>query len=61
VTIAMTSVLVDDQNKALRFSTEVLGFLPKQDVPMGEHRRLTVVSPQAPDGVNPVHLLRRAR
>jgi len=49
--IAMTSVLVDDQDKALRFYTDVLGFLPKHDVPMGEHRWITVVSPQAPDGV----------
>ncbi len=47
----MTSVLVDDQEKALRFYTDVLGFLPKNDVPMGEHRWITVVSPQAPDGV----------
>jgi catechol 2,3-dioxygenase-like lactoylglutathione lyase family enzyme len=51
VKIAMTSVLVDDQEKALRFYTDVLGFLPKHDVPMGEHRWITVVSPQAPDGV----------
>ena len=49
--IAMTSVLVDDQEKALRFYTDVLGFLPKNDIPMGEHRWITVVSPQAPDGV----------
>ena len=49
--IAMTSVLVDDQEKALRFYTDVLGFRPKHDVPMGEHRWLTVVSPEAPDGV----------
>jgi catechol 2,3-dioxygenase-like lactoylglutathione lyase family enzyme len=49
--IALTSVLVDDQEKALRFYTEVLGFRMKNDVPMGEHRWLTVVSPEAPDGV----------
>ena len=49
--IAMTSVLVDDQEKALRFYTDVLGFVTKNDVPMGEHRWLTVVSPQAQDGV----------
>ena len=49
--IAMTSVLVDDQEKALRFYTDVLGFVTKHDVPMGEHRWLTVVSPEAPDGV----------
>jgi catechol 2,3-dioxygenase-like lactoylglutathione lyase family enzyme len=51
VKIAMTSVLVDDQEKALRFYTDVLGFVPKNDIPMGEHRWLTVVSTEAPDGV----------
>jgi catechol 2,3-dioxygenase-like lactoylglutathione lyase family enzyme len=49
--ITVTSVLVDDQAKALGFYTEVLGFRTKNDIPMGEHRWLTVVSPQAPDGV----------
>ena len=49
--IYLTSVLVDDQEKALRFYTDVLGFVKKQDVPIGEHRWLTVVSPEAPDGV----------
>jgi catechol 2,3-dioxygenase-like lactoylglutathione lyase family enzyme len=49
--ITMTSVLVDDQDKALAFYTDVLGFRPKDDVPLGEHRWLTVVSPEAPDGV----------
>lgn len=48
--INLTSVLVDDQERALRFYTEVLGFELKHDVPMGEHRWLTVVSPQDPDG-----------
>src|SRR4051812_8277547 len=42
VKIAMTSVLVDDQEKALRFYTDVLGFVTKNDIPMGEHRWLTV-------------------
>jgi catechol 2,3-dioxygenase-like lactoylglutathione lyase family enzyme len=51
VKIAMTSVLVDDQEKALRFYTDVLGFAVKNDIPMGEHRWLTVVSPESPDGV----------
>lgn len=46
----MASVFVDDQDKALRFYTEVLGFAPKHDVPMGEHRWITVVSPDVPDG-----------
>ena len=49
--INLTSVLVDDQDKALRFYTEVLGFVKKTEVPMGEHRWLTVVSPDEPDGV----------
>ena len=49
--IAMTSIHVDDQEKALRFYTDVLGFVTKHDVPLGEHRWITVVSPQAPDGV----------
>jgi catechol 2,3-dioxygenase-like lactoylglutathione lyase family enzyme len=49
--INLTSVLVDDQDKALRFYTEVLGFVKKTEVPMGEHRWLTVVSPEDPAGV----------
>ena len=49
--INLASVLVDDQQKALRFYTEVLGFVKKTDVPLGEHSWLTVVSPEAPDGV----------
>jgi catechol 2,3-dioxygenase-like lactoylglutathione lyase family enzyme len=48
--INLTSVLVDDQAKALRFYTEVLGFVKKADVPLGEHRWLTVVSPEDPQG-----------
>src|SRR3954452_21949459 len=48
--INLTSVLVDDQAKALRFYTEVLGFVKKTDVPLGEHSWLTVVSPDEPDG-----------
>ena len=49
--ITLTSVLVDDQDKALAFYTDVLGFRTKTDLPLGEHRWLTVVSPDAPDGV----------
>ena len=49
--IVVTSVLVDDQERALRFYTEKLGFVKKTDVPMGAHRWLTVVSPEARDGV----------
>jgi catechol 2,3-dioxygenase-like lactoylglutathione lyase family enzyme len=48
--IYVTSVLVDDQEKALRFYTDVLGFVKKTDIPMGEARWLTLVSPDAPDG-----------
>ena len=48
--INLASVLVDDQAKALRFYTEVLGFQKKNDIPLGEHRWLTVVSPSDPDG-----------
>ena len=49
--INLASVLVDDQEKALRFYTEVLGFVKKTEVPLGEHRWLTVVSPGDRDGV----------
>jgi catechol 2,3-dioxygenase-like lactoylglutathione lyase family enzyme len=49
--ITLTSVLVDDQEKALAFYTDILGFRKKTDVPLGVHRWLTVVSPSAPDGV----------
>ncbi len=45
------SLLVDDQDKALRFYTEVLGFQKKTEVPLGEYRWLTVVSPDDPNGV----------
>ena len=48
--IKLTSVMVDDQAKALTFYTDVLGFETKHDVPLGEHRWLTVVSPADPDG-----------
>jgi catechol 2,3-dioxygenase-like lactoylglutathione lyase family enzyme len=48
--INLTSVLVDDQAKALQFYTDVLGFVKKADIPLGEHRWLTVVSPEQPDG-----------
>jgi catechol 2,3-dioxygenase-like lactoylglutathione lyase family enzyme len=48
--INVTSVLVDDQDKALQFYTEVLGFLTKTNIPIGEHRWLTVVSPDEPEG-----------
>jgi predicted enzyme related to lactoylglutathione lyase len=49
--IKLTSVYVDDQDKALRFYTEALGFVKKLDFPVGQARWLTVVSPEEPDGV----------
>lgn len=49
--INVTGVFVDDQEKALRFYTDVLGFRKKTEVPMGEFAWLTVVSPEQPDGV----------
>jgi catechol 2,3-dioxygenase-like lactoylglutathione lyase family enzyme len=48
--IVVTSVMVDDQAKAHRFYTEVLGFVTKNDIPLGDARWLTVVSPADPDG-----------
>jgi glyoxylase I family protein len=47
--IKLTSVMVDDQSKALRFYTDVLGFRKKHDIPVGEYRWITVVSPEGPD------------
>ncbi len=48
--IKLSSVLVDDQTKALAFYTEKLGFVKKTEIPMGEVKWLTVVSPDEPDG-----------
>jgi catechol 2,3-dioxygenase-like lactoylglutathione lyase family enzyme len=48
--ITVTSVYVDDQDKALRFYTDVLGFVKKTEIPLGEARWLTVVSPDDVDG-----------
>ena len=48
--IKLTSVPVQDQAKALKFYTEILGFIKKYDIPLGEHRWLTVVSSDDPDG-----------
>jgi glyoxylase I family protein len=47
--IKLTSIMVDDQDRALKFYTEVLGFRRKHDIPVGEYKWLTVVSPQGPD------------
>lgn len=49
--ITLASIPVQDQEKALRFYTEKLGFIPKRDIPLGDARWLTVVSPEEPDGV----------
>jgi glyoxylase I family protein len=51
VRIKLTSIMVDDQEKALRFYTDVLGFKKKHDVPVGEYRWITVTSPEGPDDV----------
>ncbi len=48
--IKLTSIYVDDQDKALRFYTEVLGFVKKSDFSQGPYRWLTVASPEEPDG-----------
>lgn len=47
--IRLTSIMVDDQEKALRFYTDVLGFEKKRDIPVGEYRWITVTSPEGPD------------
>lgn len=51
IKIHVTSVPVDNQAKALKFYTEKLGFIKKTEVPMGEHKWLTVVSPNEQNGV----------
>jgi len=51
VKIKITSIYVDDQEKALRFYTDVLGFNKKNDFSQGSYRWLTVVSPEQPEGV----------
>ena len=48
--IHLASVMVDDQQKALRFYTETLGFQLKHNIPLGEHAWITVVSEEAPEG-----------
>ena len=49
--INLASVFVDDQDKALNFYTETLGFVKKTEMPVGEFKWLTVVSPEDPDGI----------
>src|ERR1700751_1684762 len=46
--IKLTSLMVEDQEKALQFYTQVLGFVKKHDIPVGEYRWITVVSPDGP-------------
>ena len=49
--IKLTSIMVDDQDKGLRFYTEILGFKKKHDIPVGEYRWITVTSPEGPEEV----------
>lgn len=49
--IKLTSIMVNNQDKALKFYTEVLGFRKKHEIPMGEYKWLTVVSPEGPDDI----------
>lgn len=49
--IRLTSLMVDDQDKARTFYTDVLGFRKKHEIPVGEYKWLTVVSPDGPDEV----------
>jgi predicted enzyme related to lactoylglutathione lyase len=48
--IKLTSVFVNDQEKALQFYTKILGFVKKSDFPVGEYRWLTLTSPEEPEG-----------
>ena len=49
--INLSSIMVNDQSRALKFYTEKLGFVKKTDMPIGEYRWLTVTSPEGPEGV----------
>jgi catechol 2,3-dioxygenase-like lactoylglutathione lyase family enzyme len=49
--VNLSSILVDDQEKALKFYTDVLGFVLKASIPIGEYRWLTVTSPDGPEGI----------
>lgn len=48
--VIVTSIFVQDQEKALKFYTETLGFVKKHDIPVGEHRWIALVSPEDQDG-----------
>lgn len=49
--IKLTSIMVDDQAKALKFYTDVLGFQKKHEIPVGEYKWLTVTSPEGPNDI----------
>ena len=49
--IKLTSIMVDDQDKALKFYTEVLQFRKRHDIPVGQYKWLTVVSPEGPEDI----------
>ncbi len=49
--INLSSIMVDDQERALKFYTDVLGFVKKTDMSIGEYRWLTVTSPEGPEGI----------
>jgi len=49
--IRLSSIMVNDQDKALKFYTEVLGFQKKHEIPMGPYKWLTVISPEGPEEV----------
>jgi glyoxylase I family protein len=49
--IKLTSIMVDHQDKALRFYTEVLGFRKKHEIPVGEYKWITVVGPEGPEDI----------
>jgi catechol 2,3-dioxygenase-like lactoylglutathione lyase family enzyme len=51
--IGLSGIMVDNQDKALAFYTGILGFTVKHDMPMGQHRWLTVISPEGAAGVEP--------
>ena len=65
--IKLTSIMVDDQDKALRFYTEALGFRKKHDIPVGEYQWIAVISPEGPDDLElcldrmPIRLARSFR
>jgi glyoxylase I family protein len=51
--IKLTSIIVDDQDNALKFYADVLGFRKKREIPVGEYKWLTVTSPEGPESLPP--------